>query len=494
VTSIPVVHDRVDAGPLALLDRRRQTHRFKRRGWLVRRALLAADVVGLLAAFLLTETLLGSGPNIAGELNRTRELLFFLGALPFWVLAAKIYGLYNKDEERTNHSTADDVAGVFQLMTITVWLLRSAAYVVHLGRPDFAKLFLFWILATTFVSVARAGGRSFCRRRVEYVQNTIIVGAGDVGRGLAERILRHPEYGLNLVGFVDAAENAESQLHARVPVLGDVDSLPELVSLLDVERVIVGSEGHAETLSFIRALNDAGVQVDIVPRFFEVISSDIDIHMVEGMPVIGVPAFGLSRSSAFLKRWVDIVGATVGLAICAPLLVAVAVAIKLDSPGPVFFRQERMGARDKPFRMLKFRSMVFDADDQKAGLAHLNKHRNGNGQMFKIENDPRLTRVGRVLRRVSIDELPQFLNVLRGEMSLVGPRPLILEEHAHVRDWETRRLGLRPGMTGLWQVLGRDDIPFSEMVRLDYVYVTSWTLGGDIRLLLRTLPIVARGV
>jgi lipopolysaccharide/colanic/teichoic acid biosynthesis glycosyltransferase len=182
------------------------------------------------------------------------------------------------------------------------------------------------------------------------------------------------------------------------------------------------------------------------------------------------------------------------LIVLAPVFAVLALMIKLDSSGPVFFRQVRMGSRGKTFLILKFRSMVADADARKGDIAHLNKHlRNGGDpRMFKIDDDPRVTRVGRMLRRFSLDELPQLWNVLLGQMSLIGPRPLILEEDAHVMDWAERRLDLKPGITGVWQVLGRDGIPFEEMVKFDYLYVTSWSLGGDLRLLFRTIPSVLR--
>jgi lipopolysaccharide/colanic/teichoic acid biosynthesis glycosyltransferase len=237
-------------------------------------------------------------------------------------------------------------------------------------------------------------------------------------------------------------------------------------------------------------LNELNVQVDIVPRFFDVVSPGVDLHSVEGLPLIGLRAPRLSRSSTLLKRGLDLAVAGVGLLVLAPFFAAVALAIKLDSAGPVFFHQVRMGARGQTFSIFKFRTMALDADARKAEVTHLNKHARDGGdpRMFKIDDDPRATRLGRVLRRLSIDELPQLWNVLRGEMSLVGPRPLILEEDAHVIDWAERRLDLKPGITGIWQVLGRDGIPFEEMVKLDYVYVTSWNLGGDMRLLLRTIP------
>jgi lipopolysaccharide/colanic/teichoic acid biosynthesis glycosyltransferase len=186
--------------------------------------------------------------------------------------------------------------------------------------------------------------------------------------------------------------------------------------------------------------------------------------------------------------------AAAGLTILSPLLIAVAILIKLDSAGPVFFRQVRMGEGEQTFRIFKFRTMVVDADDRKAQVAHLNMHaRNGGDpRMFKVPNDPRITRIGGFLRRTSIDELPQLLNVLHGEMSLVGPRPLILEEDRCVLEWARKRLNLKPGITGLWQVLGRSDIPFDEMTRLDYLYVTNWSLAEDLKLIFLTFPSLFR--
>jgi lipopolysaccharide/colanic/teichoic acid biosynthesis glycosyltransferase len=179
--------------------------------------------------------------------------------------------------------------------------------------------------------------------------------------------------------------------------------------------------------------------------------------------------------------------------VLSPLFVLVALLIKRDSRGPVFFRQVRMGAGGQTFRIFKFRTMVADADQRKQDVAHLNKHLHFDARMFKIDTDPRVTRIGRWLRKFSVDELPQLINVLSGEMTLIGPRPLILEEHRFVDSWALRRLDLKPGMTGLWQVLGRSDIPFEEMVKLDYLYVSTWSLQRDLGLLLRTIPAVLRG-
>jgi exopolysaccharide biosynthesis polyprenyl glycosylphosphotransferase len=260
----------------------------------------------------------------------------------------------------------------------------------------------------------------------------------------------------------------------------------------DVERVIVAfsRDSDERVVDLVRSLDDLDVQIDLVPRLFEVLGPHAHMHAAEGLPLLGLPPARLSRSSLLLKRAMDVLLAAAGLVLLSPILFAIALAIKLDSRGSVLFRQLRVGQGDRPFMILKFRTMVGDADARKEDVAHLNKHLCGDPRMFKVPNDPRVTRVGKFLRRHSLDELPQLINVLRGEMSLVGPRPLIVEEARYVDGWARKRVDLKPGITGLWQVLGRSDIPFDEMVNCDYVYVTTWSLWGDVRLLFRTIPVV----
>jgi len=220
----------------------------------------------------------------------------------------------------------------------------------------------------------------------------------------------------------------------------------------------------------------------------EVVGSTVQFEDVDGLTVLGVRPFGLSRSSRMLKRLFDLVATTVGLLAVAPVLAAIAVAVRIDSKGPVFFRQVRVGRDGRHFRIYKFRSMVVDAEQQKDGLRALNEVGDG---MFKISRDPRVTRVGDFLRRTSLDELPQLFNVVRGEMSLVGPRPLVTDEDALVLGLDRSRLHLTPGMTGPWQVLGAR-VPMQEMVGIDYLYVASWSLWLDLKLLLRTVRHVLR--
>ena len=464
-----------------------------RRGWLVRRVLVAADVVGLLVAFWLAQaTFVGARP---GKFDLLAEAVLFVATLPLWVLVARMYGLYSLDDRRTNHVTTDEVATVFNMVTVCTWVFFAVTWFTGAAHPDVSKLLLFWVFASVCVPLSRAAARAYARTMRSYAQNTVIVGAGEVGQTVAEKLLRHPEYGVNLVGFVDAEPKEQRASIADLTILGSPVHLAEVIRDYDVERVIIAfsRDSHESVLALIRSLKDAFVQVDIVSRYFELIGPSTGISSIEGVPVLCLPSRALGASSQFLKRAMDVVFSGLALIVFSPFLLVVALAIRADSRGPIFFRQARIGLGGREFRIFKFRTMVPDADERKKAVAHLNKHEAGDRRMFKITNDPRVTRVGSFLRRTSIDELPQLLNVLRGDMSLVGPRPLIPSEDMHVENWGRERLSLRPGMTGLWQVLGRSEIAFDEMVRLDYLYVTNWSIWQDLRLMCVTVPAVMKG-
>jgi exopolysaccharide biosynthesis polyprenyl glycosylphosphotransferase len=462
------------------------------RGWLMRRLLLVADVVGLTAAFLLA--LVVAPAPIGDRVDVWWEIALFLVSLPFWVFLARVHSLYDRDEERSDHSTVDDIFGVFQVVTIGIWSFFAVTYLTVLPQPTVSRLLVFWLTAVMLVPLLRAAIRAVGRRHPAYVQNVIIVGSGDVARLLDSKIQQHPEYRLNVVGFVDSDGGASLNGSARLELIGTTDDLPQLVRAHSAHRVVIAfsADSDDQTLEVIRELQDTNVQIDIVPRLFEVLGTNAQLHTIEGVPLVGLPTPRLSDSSRFLKRALDLIGGIAGLILLSPLFAITALLIKLDSRGPVFFRQVRMGAEEQAFRVFKFRTMVNDAEVLKADVAHLNMHVNGDPRMFKVPNDPRVTRVGAFLRRSRMDELPQLFNVIRGEMSLVGPRPLILDEDQYVVRWARRRLKLKPGMTGLWQVLGASDIPFDEMTKLDYLYVTNWSLREDLRLILLTLPALAR--
>jgi len=269
-------------------------------------------------------------------------------------------------------------------------------------------------------------------------------------------------------------------------VLGAPDELARVVAEHDIHRVIVAGDAgeHQRVLDAIQSTKAMGVRVSVLPRMFEVVGAAVEFDDVDGLTMLGVRRFGLTRSSHALKRAFDVVGSTLMMLVAAPIMVAVALAIRLDGRGPILFRQTRIGRDGAPFEIFKFRTMVPDAEALRDELAHLNETEG----LFKIAADPRITRVGAVLRRTALDELPQLLNVWRGEMSLVGPRPLVVDEDAKIEGLDRSRLHLTPGMTGHWQILGSARIPLHEMVGIDYLYVANWSLWTDLKILLRTVP------
>jgi exopolysaccharide biosynthesis polyprenyl glycosylphosphotransferase len=459
------------------------------RGWLMRRLLAAADTLGLTVAYLLALAV-RPGTRVPDHVPSAEEALLFGATLPLWIVLARIHGLYDRDEERAGHSSVDDVFGVLQMISIGTWGFLALSELFRFPHPSPGRLAVFWILAVSIVPALRGVVRVFGRRQSAYLQNVIIVGSGPVASLLVEKIAKRPEYRLNVVGYVDGSPG---DLRSE-PYLGATEELPRLVALHGAHRVVIAfsAESHEQTLEVIRSLQASAVQIDIVPRMFEVLGPGAEIHTMDGIPLVGLPTPRLARSSLLLKRSFDLLGAAAAIVLLLPVFVMVAILIKLDSRGAIFFRQVRMGAGERSFRVFKFRTMYEDAEARKAQLGHLNMHLATDPRMFKVVSDPRVTSVGTVLRRFRIDELPQLLNVLRGEMSLVGPRPLVLDEDRHVERWARRRLDLKPGMTGLWQVLGASDIPFEEMTKLDYLYVTNWSLKEDIRLVLLTVPALLR--
>jgi exopolysaccharide biosynthesis polyprenyl glycosylphosphotransferase len=476
---------------LALLDRREATWRRRQRGWLMRRLLLAADVVGYTVAVVAVELIYGS-KGAPDAVPLAEELALFAVGLPAFVVGAHLFGLYDRDEERADHSTSDDLLRVFLLVTVGVFLMTRLPALGGGADPDLTKFTAFWVLAISAVTVARVVARTVGRHDPSYRQNTLIVGAGQVGQLMARKLLHHPEYGLNLVGFVDAHPLRRPAHLGHLPVRGELEDLPRLVADGDVDRVIFAFSGnpHDELLPLIRQLREAGVQVDLVPRLFEVIGPKVDIHSVEGVSVIGLPPVRPSRSRRAIKRSIDLVGAALLVILSAPLFAILAVLIKLDSPGPVFFRQVRLGEGMREFRLIKFRTMRAETSEEEhrryiATVARSDTAPGGDG-LFKLKRKDAVTKVGDWLRRTSLDELPQLLNVLRGDMSLVGPRPCLRYELEHFAPHHFERFLVPAGLTGLWQVSARSRSTFVEALDLDVLYAQSHSLGLDLGLILRT--------
>jgi exopolysaccharide biosynthesis polyprenyl glycosylphosphotransferase len=481
----------VDERGAVAVEARVRTTAPGRRGWLMRRLLLAADVVGLAVAFVVTEVLFGSKGH-PDTFNLDNEIALFFIAIPIFVLGSKLFGLYDHDEEHADHSTSDELSRVFLLATVGVFLVTRGVSLIRPKEPDLTKMTVFWLLLFLCISCARVAARTLGRRSPSYVQNTIIVGAGSVGQLVGRKLLQHREYKINLLGFVDDQPTERRADLGDLTILGTPDQLGQIAEQQRVDRVIVAfsNDRHEKVLPLVRSLRDAGIQVDVVPRLFEVVGPRVSMHTVEGMPLVGLPPLTIPRSSRAAKRLLDVVGALIALVIAIPFFVLAAIAIRLESRGPVFFRQRRLGRAMREFTLLKFRTMRVDTDES-THRAYIDATMRApaaqeKNELFKLDRSAEITRVGRWLRRTSLDELPQLLNVLSGDMSLVGPRPCLPYEVRHFAPHHFDRFLVPAGLTGLWQVSARAHSPFGEALDLDVLYAQSWSFGLDLSLLART--------
>jgi exopolysaccharide biosynthesis polyprenyl glycosylphosphotransferase len=446
------------------------------RATIQRRHLAVADVLAATAAllFILTVASTEEAPTLAT-----------LAGMPLIVLVFKIAGLYDRDQLRIVKSTLDEVPLLLQLTGLYVLVLTIGQPLLikgTLGSPQIAAL---WATSLAGIVAARIFVRWLSGRTIP-LERCLVIGE----RARAERI-REKFASSRARATVVATFPLEP--HEDIDPL-DHESVRRIVTDLGIHRIIIAptttdSGGVAELIRIVKA---AGAQVSVLPRVLEVVGSAVEFEDIDGLTVLGVRPFGLARSSRLLKRAFDLTAASLGLISVAPIFAMIALAIRIDSKGPTFYRQVRVGREGRRFWIYKFRSMVVDADAQKERLRAQNEQGEGGNGLFKIDHDPRVTRIGEILRRTSLDELPQLLNVIRGEMSLVGPRPLVLDEDAQVVGLDRSRLHLTPGMTGPWQVLGAR-VPMQEMVGIDYLYVSSWSLWLDAKLLSRTVQHVLRG-
>lgn len=435
-----------------------------RRERIYRRLLATADTVAVLTAVLSAAWLLGQ--NIRWPI---------VAAPPFVILVAKIQGLYDRDEMVIRKSTIAEWRELLEATTLaSICIYLSWRVLTTAMRGPGMRIFLLLIVSMTLTAVI---GRAIARmlaRRVTPDERCAIV--GDVGRCalLAETITSID--GVELVGGI-AIEQTD----------GSLAELRQIVTDLNLHRLIVTPHDHssdAATLDLVRSAKLLGVRVSILPSVLAAVGGCAAFDELDGHTLLGVPRFGLTRSSCAIKRAFDIIGALSAVVLLSPLMLLIAILIRLESPGPILFRQSRVGRGGRSFVIFKFRSMVVGADTLKANL--LSRNEAGDG-LFKIADDPRATRTGRRLRRTHLDELPQLFNVLRGEMSLVGPRPLVSEEDGQIAGTDRIRLSLTPGITGPWQICGPMNAPLSEMVKLDYLYISSWSVWRDLDILLTTM-------
>ncbi len=448
-----------------------------RRDALFRRMLVAADVVALVGAFVLTVALS----------QRSLQLTWAaIAGVPILVVCAKLTGLYDRDETLLRKTTLDEAPRLLQLATLCALVAWLAGGLIVNGTLDRHEAMFLWPALAVALVLARTGSRALALRLAP-AERCLVIGDEISARTIGSKLTGNGGIRAEVVAHLDldkaASWSTDTFSGARLAEIRD------LARTLDVHRAIIAprSADAGEMLNLVRTLKAVGVRVSVLPRLLEVVGSSVEFDDLHGMTVMGVRRFELTRSSAAIKRAFDLVCASAGLLAVSPVMLAAAVAIKLDGGGPVLFRQLRVGRYGRQFHILKFRTMVPDAEALKDSLRDRNEAQEG---LFKIAEDPRVTRVGRFLRKTALDEMPQLLNILKGEMSLVGPRPLVVEEDMRVQGWHRRRLELTPGMTGPWQILGPSRVPLTEMVAMDYLYVANWSLWIDVKILLRTVSYV----
>jgi exopolysaccharide biosynthesis polyprenyl glycosylphosphotransferase len=439
----------------------------RRRELWARVALVAADMIAVTSSKLIVAAASGA-----------RFTIWAVVLLPLFALLAKAGGLYDRDQFVLHKTTLDEAPALLAVAALFTLVIEGVQALEFTGR---AHPLLLWGLLSATLLVARAVAR-FLTVRATDGERVLVIGDTAALGLIRRKFSEDPALNAVVVGRIAAADSIPEGFDRP---LGTVDELADVLEAERIERVIVAPRREGDdVVDIVRMATASGVRVTVLPRLLEVIGTSVVFDDLGGRMLLGVRGFGLSPSSRLLKRVFDLV-VTIGLlVILAPLLLVIVVAIKLGSPGPVLFRQTRVGRDGKEFEVLKFRTMEIDADARKHELVEHNEA----APLFKIADDPRTTRVGRLLRRRSLDELPQLFNVLFGDMSLVGPRPLIPEEDRLFTGWQRRRYLVAPGATGPWQILGSSRVPVSDMVTIDYLYCANWSLWLDAKILVRTVP------
>jgi exopolysaccharide biosynthesis polyprenyl glycosylphosphotransferase len=457
--------------------------------WLPKACTAAADCVAILLAAGLAMML---ATAIRGqELFAAHEhVLLTVFSLPLWILMFVRYGLY-----RTRHVTVplEEFRRIVHAVAASILALAAVGFLLKLSVAR-SWLLLFFATAVAVVSGERRLVRAVfatLRRRGLLLRPVVIVGGNAEGIALTSVLVNNPALGYRVLGFVDDTAPIGSYLLDHKPVLGGVDEVVDVVRRCNAACALVATSAvdMEVTNRLARQLNQAGYYAELSLSLRGIAADRLAVRDLGLFQVASIAPVQRSGWRGMAKRALDVIGATIGLLFLAPVLALIGLAIRLDSNGPVLFRQQRVGRNGKPFQMLKFRTMVCNAEELMADLRMRNEV---NGPLFKLKDDPRVTRVGRILRRLSLDELPQLWNVLRGEMSLVGPRPALPHE---VTGWTPQlhqRLMVKPGITGMWQVNGRSNASFEDYERLDLYYVDNWSLLTDLAIVAKTVVAVLR--
>lgn len=457
--------------------------------------LIVADAVVLVGGALAAQLVRFGATNtpLAGSVSPVPYLMVSAMLAPLWILTLALSGAYNS---RTLGAGTEEYR---HILDASVRFVAGMAVLAYLLRIDLSRIFLALVgpLALAVTLLAHWGARRWLhasRTRGKCLQRVIVVGSRQHLDALVRHIRRVPYAGLTVVGACTGGAEPGLDIDGEhVPVVAGPSELAWWARRGGADAVIIADAtviGLEAISSFAWELEGSGVELIVAPSVTDLAGPHMAIRPVGGLPLLHVEEPRLSGAARLAKQMTERLAAALVLVGLSPVLVAIAAAVKLSSPGPVLFRQVRVGRGGQPFRMWKFRTMTVGAEDQRASVAHLNHH---DGPLFKIRQDPRVTRLGRWLRRFSLDELPQLVQVLLGQMSIVGPRPPLPSEVDQYTLEAHRRLLVRPGVTGLWQVSGRSELPWLEAVRIDLYYVENWSLALDLVILAKTLVVVLRG-
>jgi len=452
----------------------------RRRGALLRRLLALGDWTALIVT-LFAVTATTTSTDVA-------DLFWAVLFSPSWIIVVKLHGLYDHDHRRIRHSTLDEVPSLVSATVLGTLVLDALLAVSPVG-PLSPKSAIALGVGTLVGSFVLRGVLRWVWNRATPMALGIVVGAPATVDTVARRVVTHPETRLHLVGYLSNSTEEDS---AELVRLGTLSDISEVAAVAGIERVVVTEQQMSEPAAerLIEECKELGLALTFLPQHYGLLGPGIELNRLAELPVLDFRFSDPPRSTQAMKRAMDIVVSALVLAIVSPVLLIASLAILIDSGRPVFFRQRRAGKDGESFTMLKFRTMVADAEERLGELIDLSKL---DEPAFKIPDDPRVTRVGRYLRRTSIDELPQLINVLRGQMSLVGPRP---EEEAVVALYDERqrgRLAIKPGLTGPMQVYGRSDLTFEERLAMERDYLDNLSLLTDLQILIRTPRAIVRG-
>jgi len=463
-------------------------------GWLSPAWLVIVDGLAISVAFYAswyTRYVAEVGPEIE-EFNFVPYSVYF--PLQLWLVAILVISFQLADLYRPRRGIEwfDDIPAIVRSTAVGVMALFAGASLLRYPASSRLTFILAWLFCSVLVVAGRACVQLILGalyRRGIGVERVLVVGGNNLGRMIMQSLAARGHLGYRVVGFLDD-DRAED--FGRFRHLGGLDDVERVADSHHADQIVVAlpAASHAAILKIVDHCRRGSVRFKIVPDLYEMSLSRVDVDTVSGIPLIGLKKVAIDGLEAVTKRAADVVVSAAALLVCATLMAALALLIRLESPGPVIYRHVRIGKSGQPFTMYKFRSMKQDAEQFRERLVQVT---DGDARLFKSREDPRRTGVGAVMRRLSLDELPQLWNVLVGDMSIVGPRPQIPAEVETYDPWHHKRLAVSPGMTGLWQVSGRSELSFDEMVIYDIYYIENWSLGLDFRILLRTVPAVLRG-